>query len=100
MMNKRAHWVAYEKRGVEYVHVSKRFDTKQEAEKARERLHRKSKSRRKALGVGFRPMQHPQVYGVPPAIFPSHLGRSTPFKSSQTVKSNNPGITDARSQPD
>jgi hypothetical protein len=49
------HWVVYEKRGVEYVHVSKRFETKQEAEKERERLQQKSKSRVKSLGVGFVP---------------------------------------------
>jgi hypothetical protein len=46
-------WVVYEKRGVEYVHVSKRFKTKQEAEKERERLRQGLKSRRKTLGVGF-----------------------------------------------
>jgi len=47
------HWVVYEKPGVEYVHVSKRFDTKLEAEKERERLHQNPEMRRKALGVGF-----------------------------------------------
>jgi hypothetical protein len=47
------HWVVYEKRGVEYVHVSKRFKTKLEAEKERERLQQGLKSRRKPLGVGF-----------------------------------------------
>jgi len=46
-------WVVYEKRGVEYVHVSKRFDTKQGAEKERERLQQTSKSKTKSLGVGF-----------------------------------------------
>jgi hypothetical protein len=48
-------WVVYEKRGVEYVYASKRLVTKQEAEKERERLHQKSKSRVKSLGVGFVP---------------------------------------------
>ena len=38
-MSKIGYWVVYEKRGVEYVHVSKRFETKQEAEKERERPH-------------------------------------------------------------
>jgi hypothetical protein len=46
-------WVLYEKRGVEYVHVSKRFGTKQEAEKERERLQQRLKGRPKTLGVGF-----------------------------------------------
>jgi hypothetical protein len=46
-------WVVYEKRGVEYVHVSKRFKTKREAEKARERLQQNLKSKGKTLGVGF-----------------------------------------------
>jgi len=50
------HWVVYEKRGVEYVHVSKRFDTKEEAEKERERLQQRSKSKAKTLGVGFVPL--------------------------------------------
>jgi len=31
-------WAVYEKRGVEYVHRSKPFKTKREAEKERERL--------------------------------------------------------------
>jgi len=53
-MSKSGRWVVYEKRGVEYVHVSKRFETKQEAEKERGRLQQKSgDNRRKALGVGF-----------------------------------------------
>jgi hypothetical protein len=46
-------WVVYEKRGVEFVHVSKPFKTKQEAEKERERLQQGLKSVRKTLGVGF-----------------------------------------------
>jgi hypothetical protein len=46
-------WVVYEKRGLEYVHVSKRFKTKQEAEKERERLQQGLKSRWKELGVGI-----------------------------------------------
>jgi hypothetical protein len=46
-------WVVYEKRGVEYVHVSEPFKTKQEAEKERERLQQGLKSVRKTLGVGF-----------------------------------------------
>jgi hypothetical protein len=54
-MSKSGRWVVYERRGVEYVHVSKRFDTKQEAEKDRERLQQRLKSRRKPLGVGFVP---------------------------------------------
>jgi hypothetical protein len=37
-MSKTGRWVVYEKRGVEYVRVSKRFDTKPEAEKEREWL--------------------------------------------------------------
>ena len=52
-MSKTGHWVVYEKRGVEYVHVFKRFETKEEAEKERERLHQDPEMRRKALGVGF-----------------------------------------------
>jgi len=52
-MSKSGRWVVYEKRGVEYVHVSERFETKQEAEKERERLHQNPEVRRKALGVGF-----------------------------------------------
>jgi hypothetical protein len=46
-------WVVYEKRGVEYVHVSKPFKTKPEAEKERERLQQGLKSRQKTLGVGI-----------------------------------------------
>jgi hypothetical protein len=46
-------WVVYEKRGVEYVHRSKQFKTKREAEKERERLHQNREVRRKALGVSF-----------------------------------------------
>jgi hypothetical protein len=46
-------WVVYEKRGVEFVHVSKAFKTQQEAEKERERLQQALKSKRKVLGVGF-----------------------------------------------
>ena len=53
MTKSTGHWVVYEKRGVEYVYVSKRFETKQEAEKERERLHQNLEVRRKALGVGF-----------------------------------------------
>ena len=45
--------MVYEKRGVEYVHVSKRFKTKREAEKERERLQQNLKSKGKTLGVGF-----------------------------------------------
>jgi len=45
----------YEKRGVEYVHVSKRFETKQGAEKERERLQENLGSRRKSLGVARDP---------------------------------------------
>jgi hypothetical protein len=48
-------WVVYEKRGVEYIHRSKRFETREEAEKERERLQQKSKSRVKSLGAGFVP---------------------------------------------
>jgi hypothetical protein len=44
--------------------------------------------------------QYSRIYGVPPDTFSSHLGRSTPLKSSQMVNSNNPGIINARSQPD
>lgn len=57
-------WVVYEKRGVEYVHLSKGFQTKQEAEKERERLQQNLKSRRKTLGVGYegRPTsKHPKT---------------------------------------
>jgi hypothetical protein len=46
-------WVVYENRGVEYVHVSKPFKTKQEAEQGCERLQQALKSKRKVLGVGF-----------------------------------------------
>ena len=53
MAKSTGHWVVYEKSGVEYVHISKRFETKQEAEKERERLQQSSASKRKALGVGF-----------------------------------------------
>ena len=53
MAKLKGHWVVYEKRGVEYVHVSKRFATKAEAEKERERLHQNPEMKRKALGVGF-----------------------------------------------
>jgi hypothetical protein len=53
MTKTKGRWVVYEKRGVEFVHVSKRFKTKQEAEKERERLQQGLKSRRKMLGVGF-----------------------------------------------
>jgi hypothetical protein len=45
--------VVYENRGVEYVHVSKPFKTKQEAEQGCERLQQALKSKRKVLGVGF-----------------------------------------------
>jgi len=47
------HWVVYEKRSVEFVHVSKKFKTRREAEKERERLQQSSESRRKVLGVGI-----------------------------------------------
>lgn len=47
------YWVVYQKRGVAYVHLSKLFDTKQEAETERERLQQKLGARQKTLGVGF-----------------------------------------------
>ena len=47
------YWVVYEKRGVEYVHLSKQLDTKQEAEKERERLQLNLGATQKTLGVGF-----------------------------------------------
>ena len=40
-------WVVYEKRGIEYVHISKWFKTKREAEKERERLQQALNSKRK-----------------------------------------------------
>ena len=54
MANSTGCWVVYEVRGVEFVHLSKRFKTKQEAEKERERLAAGRKRRKqKHLGVGF-----------------------------------------------
>jgi hypothetical protein len=37
-MNKSGRWVVYEKRGIEFVHLSKPFKTKREADNERERL--------------------------------------------------------------
>jgi hypothetical protein len=34
-MTKTGRWVVYERRGVEFAHISKRFKTKPEAEKER-----------------------------------------------------------------
>jgi hypothetical protein len=51
------YWVVYEKRGVEHVHRSKRFETKREAEKERERLRQRLKSQAESarqLGYGRR----------------------------------------------
>ena len=45
--------MVYEKRDAEYVPVSKKFKTKQEAEQERQRLQQGLKTRRKPLGVGF-----------------------------------------------
>jgi hypothetical protein len=46
-------WVVYEKRGVEFVYLSRPFKTRLAAEAERSRLQQQSKSRRKPLGVGF-----------------------------------------------
>jgi hypothetical protein len=46
-------WVVYEKRGLEFIHRSKKFRTKREADKERRRLEQVSDSKPKVLGIGF-----------------------------------------------
>lgn len=56
----RGSWVVYERRGVEFVHVSKKFKTRREAENERQRLQQALTSKRKVLGVGFVRIAYPQ----------------------------------------
>jgi hypothetical protein len=44
-------WVVYERQGTEFVHLSKLFKKRGQAEKAREKL--KEKYPTSAIGVGF-----------------------------------------------
>lgn len=53
MLKTSGRWVVYERRDGEFVHLSKKFRTRREAEDERLRLQQAMNSRRKALGVGF-----------------------------------------------
>jgi hypothetical protein len=48
---KNGRWVVYEYRDGEFIHLSKLFATKEQAEKAREKL--KSRPQFNFIGVGF-----------------------------------------------
>jgi hypothetical protein len=46
-------WVVYERRETEFIHLSKPFRTKGQAEKERARLKARPEYRKSAIGVGF-----------------------------------------------
>jgi hypothetical protein len=48
-----ARWVVYERRETEFIHLSKPFRTKEQAEKERLRLKARPEHKKSAIGVGF-----------------------------------------------